>query len=369
MLDARLRKNLDLPLLALTYLLAAFGVVILYSVSRGDATPFHIKQMAWIALGTVGLIAAALVDYHRYARFVGLLYLLNLVLLALVILPRIGQEANGAARWIRIGGFPFQPSEFAKLAVILTLAVFLSRRHETIRQGKTLLLSFLYVALPVALIFKQPDLGTALVILAIWFGMTYMAGARMRHLALFVLAGILIGTGMWHSGRFIKDYQKNRLLAFIHPDADPKETGYHVVQARIAIGSGGVWGKGLLHSTQVRGGYIPERQTDFIFTDIGEELGFVGAVTLCLLYVALLLRAGRILLLAEEDLLGRLIGAGIIAMLAFHILVNIGMNIGLMPVAGVPLPLVSAGGSNMIVTLICIGLLQSIAFHRHSFLF
>ena len=369
MLDARFRKNLDLPLLALTYLLAAFGVVILYSVSRGAPTPFHIKQMVWILLGTAGLIVAALSDYHRYTRFVGLLYLLNLILLTLVILPRIGQEANGAARWIRIGGFPFQPSEFAKLAVILTLAVFLSRRRQTIRQGKTLLLSFLYVALPVALIFKQPDLGTAMVVVAIWFGMTYMAGARLRHLALFVLAGILIGAGMWHSGRLIKDYQKNRLIAFVHPDADPKESGYHVVQARIAIGSGGMWGKGLLRSTQVRGGYIPERQTDFVFTDIGEELGFVGAGMLCLLYVALLLRAGRILLLAEEDLLGRLIGAGVITMLAFHILVNIGMNIGLMPVAGVPLPLISAGGSNMILTFTSIGLLQSISCHRHQLLF
>ncbi len=369
MLEARLRKNLDLLLLALTYLLAAFGVVILYSVSRGGPTPFHVRQMAWIALGTAGLIGAALSDYHAYARFVGFLYALNLLLLTLVILPHIGQEANGAARWIRVGGFPFQPSEFAKLAVILTLAVFLARRRQTIRQSKTLLCSFLYVALPVVLIFKQPDLGTAMVIVAIWFGMTYMAGARLRHLAAFALAGLLLGIGMWHSGRILKDYQKNRLIAFIHPDADPKETGYHVIQARIAIGSGGVWGKGLLRSTQVRGGYIPERQTDFVFTDIGEELGFVGAGTLCLLYMALLLRAGRILMLAEEDLLGQLIGAGILTMLAFHVLVNIGMNVGLMPVAGVPLPLISAGGSNMVVTLASIGLLQSIALHRHPLLF
>lgn len=369
MLDTRLRRDLDLPLLALTYLLAALGVLVIYSATRGEPTPFHLKQIVWIVLGTGGLTAAAVVDYHLCARFARHLYLLNLALLALVILPRVGHATNGAARWIKIGGFPFQPSEFAKLFVILTLAVFLSRRKEAIREGKTLLLSFLYVVVPALLIFKQPDLGTALVVLAIWFGMVYIAGARLRHLAAFLLAGVLLFAGVWHSGKFIKDYQKNRLIAFLNPDADPRETGYHVVQARIAIGSGGMWGKGLLRSTQVRGGYIPERQTDFIFTDVGEEFGFVGAVTLTLLFAFLLLRGTLIIAAAAEDLLGKLIATGIVTMLAFHVIVNIGMNIGIMPVAGVPLPLISAGGSNMILTLTCIGLLQSIALHRHQLRF
>ncbi len=368
MLDTRHNRNWEWPLLGLTYLLAAIGVLVILSATRGDPTAFHKKQIVWIALGSVGLIAASLLDYHLYARFAGQIYLLNLFLLALVLMPRFHNRVNGAARWIKIAGFPFQPSEFAKLFIIIALAVFLTRRHETIRQGKTLLQSLLYVALPIGLIFKQPDLGTALVLLAIWFAMTFMAGAQVKHLAVFLVLGVLFGAGLWHSGK-IKDYQKNRLIAFINPDADPKETGYHVLQARIAIGSGGMWGKGYQRSTQVRGGYIPEKQTDFIFTDVGEELGFAGAVTIVGLYGLLLLRGAAIIAASDEDITGKMIATGVVAMFAFHIIVNIGMNIGIMPVAGVPLPLISAGGSNVILTLISVGLLQSVARHRRQLLF
>ncbi|HZO92078.1 MAG TPA: rod shape-determining protein RodA [Chthonomonadaceae bacterium] len=368
MLSARLRKNLDVPLLALTYLIAALGVIVIFSATRGDPTPFYKKQILWMAVGTVGLAAAAFIDYHHYARFSRHLYALNLLLLALVSSGKLSHAAKGAARWINIGGFQLQPSEFAKLFLIITLAVFLAKRHESIKQGKTLLLSFLYIAVPVALIFKQPDLGTALVILAIWFGMIYMAGARILHLIAILLAGVLLFTGLWYSGK-LKDYQKNRLISFVNPEADPKETGYHVLQARIAIGSGGMWGKGLGHSTQVRGGYVPEKQTDFIFTDVGEELGFVGSVTVTLLYAALLLRGVFIIAAADEDILGKLMATGVVTMFAFHVIVNIGMNIGIMPVAGVPLLFFSYGGSNMIVALASIGLLQSIAMHRHQLLF
>ncbi|HZP84911.1 MAG TPA: rod shape-determining protein RodA [Chthonomonadaceae bacterium] len=368
MIEARLRKNLDWPLLFLTFLIAGMGVLIIFSATRGDPTPFYTKQIVWIVLGTGLLAAAAFVDYHLYARFARQIYLLNLLLLALVDLGHLSHSAKGAARWINLGGFQFQPSEFAKLFVILTLAVFLTRRQETIREGKTLLLSFLYIALPVALIFKQPDLGTALVVLAIWFGMVYMAGARIAHLAAFLVVGVLLFVGMWHT-HLIKDYQKNRLIAFIHPEADPKETGYHVLQARIAIGSGGMWGKGFGRSTQVRGGYIPERQTDFIFTDVGEELGFVGSVLVTLLYAGFLLRGVLIIAASDEDVLGKLIATGIVTLFAFHVLLNIGMNIGIMPVAGVPLPFFSYGGSNMLVALACVGVLQSVSLHRHQLLF
>src|SRR5579884_3265668 len=357
MLSARLRKNLDVPLLALTYLIAALGVIVIFSATRGDPTPFYKKQILWMAVGTVGLAAAAFIDYHHYARFSRHLYALNLLLLALVSSGKLSHAAKGAARWINIGGFQLQPSEFAKLFLIITLAVFLAKRHESIKQGKTLLLSFLYIAVPVALIFKQPDLGTALVILAIWFGMIYMAGARILHLIAILLAGVLLFTGLWYSGK-LKDYQKNRLISFVNPEADPKETGYHVYQARIAIGSGGMWGKGLLHSTQVRGGYIPEKQSDFIFTDVGEELGFVGSLAVLALYGGLIWRGARVVAQTSEDPLGRFVAAGIVTMLAFHVIVNIGMNVGILPVAGVPLPLFSAGNSNVLVTMACVGLLQ-----------
>jgi rod shape determining protein RodA len=366
MIDVRTRKNIDLPLLLLTYTLAVFGVVILFSAAHGDPIAYHQKQLIRIVIGTVGLIAAALIDYHHYMRFSRHLYVANLVLLLLVL--KVGTEAKGASRWISIAGFPFQPSEFAKLFVIITLAVFLSKNQETIGTLKTLLLSLLHILIPMVLIFKQPDLATSLVLLAIWLGMVFIAGAKVKHLIGLAVVGVLLAVGMWHSGK-LKDYQKARLIIFINPDADPKETGYHVRQAKIAIGSGGMWGKGLLHGTQVQGGFVPEKHTDFIFTNLSEELGFVGSVTVTVLYALLLLRGLFLVASVEDDAFGKLIATGIISMLAFHVLVNIGMNIGVLPVAGVPLLLLSYGGSNIVLTLVCIGVLQSITLHRRQLRF
>lgn len=368
MLDLRLRKNLDWPLFALTYTLALLGILVIFSATHSDATSFYRKQIISLVIGTAGLIAMTVFDYHHVVRFTRHLYLLNLGLLLLVELPLLGHAAKGGARWVKLAGFQFQPSELAKLLVILTLAVFLSRAQESIRQPRVLLLSFLYVAIPAALIFHQPDLGTSLVIVAIWFGMVFIAGARKRHLLFFLLAGVLLFVGYWHSGK-MKQYQKNRLISYMYPEADPKETGYHILQARIAIGSGQMWGKGLFNSTQVRGGYIPEKQTDFIFTDIGEELGFVGSVAVLLLYAGFLGRGVLITAAASEDTLGKLIATGILTMFAFHIVVNICMNIGLMPVVGVPLVLISYGGTSLVVALLSIGVLQSISRHRHQLLF
>ena len=365
-LDSRLRRNLDWPLFALTYIIAIFGVVILFSLTRFDPSVNYRKQILWLAIGTAGMIGATAVDYHVYARFAKQFYIANIVLLLIVM--RFAPHVKGAARWIRVAGFQFQPSEFAKLAVILTLTVFLAKRRETIGEWRTLLASFGYIAVPAALIFKQPDLGTALVVLAIWGGMVFVAGAKLKHMAVFAVIGLTLFVGLWHFG-VLKEFQKERIRVVLGQNADAKGTGYHVYQARIAIGSGGMWGKGLLRSTQVRGGYIPEKDTDFIFTSVGEQLGFVGSVALTGLYAILLLRGTQIIAAADEDYFGKLIATGVTTMLAFHVIVNIGMNIGVMPVAGVPLPLVSAGGSNMILTLVCIGLLQSVLRHRHQLLF
>ncbi len=371
MLNPQLRKNMDWLLLLLAYLLAGIGVVMIFSATRGDAAAFHRKQVIWIALGTLGLALTSTLDYHLYARFARHIYGFNLLLLLLVKLK--GSTTNGAARWIKIGAFQLQPSEFAKLFIILTLGVWLAQRKDEIKDIKTLGLSFLYISVPTYLILKQPDLGTALVVISIWFGMTYMAGARLKHLAGFALAGVALFSLMLWTGK-INKYQGDRLTTFWaqftgNEDAGAKKEGYHVVQARIAIGSGGLWGKGYLRSTQVRGGYVPEKQTDFIFTTVGEEWGFVGALSLTALYGLLLWRGTQIIAAADEDILGKLIATGVVTMLTFHIVVNIGMNIGIVPVAGVPLPLVSSGGSNMLLTLAGIGLLQSVLRHRHQLLF
>jgi rod shape determining protein RodA len=367
--DARLRKRLDLPLLILTYLIATIGVLIVYSASYGQTGGFHRKQLLWIAAGTAGMILAIWTDFHFYSRFAKPLYLLNLLVLAIVAVANLHSAKNGAVRWIGIGAFQFQPSEFAKLAIILTLATFLKKNLNTIKKPLTLVSSLVLIAVPAALIIKQPDLGTGLVIFAIWFAMVFVAGADLKHLAALFGIGAILFTGLWITGIWPKPFQRQRLLIFLGLREDPKRTGYHVTQARIAIGSGGIFGKGFLKSTQVQGGWIPERQTDFIFSDIGEEFGFVGCLAIVGLYALLIWRGVRIIIRADEDSEGKLVAAGVVAMLAFHVIENIGMNVGVMPVAGVPLVLISYGGSSMIVTLFAIGLLESVALHRHQLTF
>lgn len=367
--DMRLRKRLDLPLLVLTYLIAAIGVMIIFSASYGQQGAFHKKQILWIAAGTVALVTAIGIDFHFYSRFTRHLYLLNLFALGLVGLTHFHSARNGAARWIGIGGFQYQPSEFAKVIIILALATFLKKNLNTIKRPLTLLASFVLIGVPAALIIKQPDLGTGLVLFAIWFAMVFVAGAELKHLLALIGTGVVLFSALWYTGIWPKPFQRQRLLIFLGLREDPRKTGYHVTQARIAIGSGGIFGKGYLKSTQVQGGWVPERQTDFIFSDIGEEFGFLGCITVLCLYGVLIWRGVRIIISSDEDPAGKLIATGVVAMLAFHVVENIGMNVGVMPVAGVPLVLISYGGSSMIVTLLSIGLLESVALHRHQLTF
>ncbi len=367
--DPRFRKRLELPLLILTYLIAAIGVMIVFSASYGQQGGFHKKQIIWIAIGTVGLIAAVWIDFHNYGRFAKHLYIVNLLALAIVGFTHFHSAKNGAARWIGIGPFQYQPSEFAKIIVILSLATFLKKNIATIKKPLTLVTSLALVAVPAWLVIKQPDLGTGLVLFAIWSGMVFVAGAELKHLLALLGAGAVMFSLLWYTGIWPKPFQRQRLLIFLGLREDPKKTGYHVTQARIAIGSGGIFGKGYLKSTQVQGGWVPERQTDFIFSDIGEELGFVGCLVIIGLYSALIWRGVRIIVRSDEDLAGKLTASGVVAMLAFHVIENIGMNVGVMPVAGVPLVLISYGGSSMIVTLFSIGLLESVALHRHQLTF
>ncbi len=368
MLENRLNRNVDWLFVGLTYMLAAFGVVMIISATRGDVSLYHKKQIINIIMGSAALAVFLLLDYHHLARLAKQIYALNIGMLLLVFLPIFRHASNGAGRWIRIGGFLFQPSEFAKLFTIITLAVFLADRRETIKEPGTVYASLFYIGIPAVLILKQPDLGTSLVIFAIWFAMLFIAGARMKQLLGLVAAGALLAIVLWNSG-VMKDYQKLRIRTWMSQDSDKGDAGYHVHQARIAIGSGGMWGKGLFHSTQVRGGFIPEKQTDFIFTSIGEELGFVGAITLITIYAFWLFRGIMIIASSDEDYLGKLMSTGIVAMFGFHIIINVGMNIGMVPVVGVPLILISYGGSSMITTLAAVGLLQSISRYRHQLLF
>ncbi len=365
--DEKLRKKIDYTLLIVTLALCVFGEIILYTVTRGDKHASYHNQLIWMVIGAVGLVLATKIDYHIFLPLAKPLYVLNLLLLASVLV--LSHRTNGSARWIKLGPLEFQPSESAKLIIILFLASYLVHHRQTIHTLGKLLQSLVLVIIPTLFIFKQPDLGTALVVMVIWAGMVYMAGAKSAYLISLFAGGLILFVLLWNVGNIIKPYQKQRIEVLLGHNKDDRTANYQVNQASLAIGSGEMWGKGLMHGRQVRGGYIPEKQTDFIFTAVAEQTGFTGCLFLLLLYFVLILRISTTITAAGDDIFGRLIATGILTMIAFHIAVNVGMNIGILPVAGVPLPFISAGGSNLLVTLFCIGILQSIRVNRHELIF
>lgn len=365
MLDVRLRKNMDLVLLGLTALTLVIGLIALFSATRDGNVRGFTKQCGAMAVGLIAMAALAWVNPSRLARLARIAYVCNLLLL--LVVWRYGAEAKGATRWISIMGVQFQPSELAKLVMIICLGAHLAARQGSLREPGALFGSLAYVGLPTFLIFKQPDLGTALVLVAVWFGMTFVGGARRTHLLFVLLAASLMFGAMWRLN-ILHDYQKHRLTAFLDPEVDPKDAGYHVRQARIAVGSGQVWGKGYRRGTQVRGKFIPEKHTDFIYTIVGEEGGFVASVLLVVVYGGILLRGLSIVAQADE-FFSRTVAAGVLSMLAFHVIVNVGMVIGILPVAGVPLPFVSYGGTALVQNMASIGLLVGIGMRRHRLSF
>ena len=352
----RWARDVDWVLVGTTCALVVYGVVILVSATHGaaDAAAFLRARVLHLGLGIAALVAMSTIDYRRLASPWPVLYVGTLLLLASVLV--VGESRLGAQRWIVLGPFGgFQPSEAAKLAIVLTLA-----RHldpvKTVRRLRELAPYVLHVAVPMLLIVRQPDLGTALVLGAILLAMLYVAGARLRVLGGLAAAAMAIAPLAWH---VLHDYQRRRLVAFLDPSADPLGAGYALIQSRIAVGSGQLFGKGLFAGTQNLLRFIPEQHTDFIFTVVGEELGLLGATVLLALYLIWLWRALEIAA-AARDRLGALIATGIATMMAFHVVINIGMTIGLMPVTGIPLPLMSHGGSSLLTTLAAVGLLLSI---------
>lgn len=371
-------KNLDLPLLVTALLIVLFGLVAISSATHATAAqgedPFGFvkKQVLWIILGLVVLWAVQSFDYRDLSRYTVWLYGFNLLMLAGVLL--VGSTRLGAQRWFALGPFMLQPSEFSKVIVIVTLATLLAKREGQLGRLRDLVLPMAFTAVPVLLILKQPDLGTALVLTAILLGMLYMAGARPSHLVGLVLTGLVVIGGMLGAhvryGTWIplKEYQVTRLLIFLDPWQDWQGAGYHVIQSQIAIGSGGPWGRGLFNGSQNQLNFLPEQHTDFIFSVVGEELGFVGALVLLILYFILLYRGIRIAAQAR-DTMGMLVATGVVSMLTFHILVNIGMTVGIMPVTGVPLPLFSYGGSAMLTNMAALGLLLNVYRRQQRIIF
>lgn len=365
---ARNKTGVDLPLLLAVLAIAAGGVLAIRSVVSGDpgGALFVRKQILGIAIGLGAMALFALNDYKMMLpRISRPLSAVNAGLLLIVL--KLGHSANGAQRWIPLGPLQFQPSELAKLAVIIALGVYLARRKSQMTRPRTLAGSLGVIVLPFILIFLQPDLGTGLAIITIWLGMTFVAGARLRQIGVVVLIGLLGFSALWATGR-IKDYQKQRLTSFINPAADPRDTGYHLRQSQIAIGAGQLTGQGYGHGLQANGHFIPEQHTDFIFTVVGEEGGFVGAVLLIVLYLFALLRSVWVMGQTREYF-GRLLIAGVVSLLAFHVIVNIGMTIGVMPVTGVPLPFFSYGLSALLMDMSAIGIVLSVARRNEDMMF
>lgn len=375
-LDRRMLRQLDWVLVAVVVGLLAYGLLAIYSATHnlseaaGDPLRFVKRQAVW---GLAGLLAGALslgVDYREWARFSRLLYLGTLLLLgaALALAPSIA----GAERWLVLGPVRLQPSEFAKLAIILVLARHLSERDD-VNAWRGVLAPLAMLVPPVALIVLQPDLGTALIFAGIFLGMLYVAGARFWHLALLVtlgLSGMVAAIVLSYLGivPILKEYQVQRLIVFLDPYAYQHAAGWNVIQSMIAIGSGQFFGKGLFGGSQTQLNFLPARHTDFIFSVIGEEFGFLGAVGLMALYFLLAWRLVHIIARAK-DRFGALLVAGCVSMLGFHLLINLGMAVGLMPVTGLPLPFISYGGSSLVTNLLAMALSLNVGMRRKKIRF
>lgn len=347
--------------------LVVIGTLLVWSATSarddltgGDPTAYLRKQVVNVAIGVVLMLVVMAAD-HRWVRMVApAVYLASIAGLVLVL--AMGTVVNGSKSWLMVGGMSIQPSEFAKLAVVIGMALVLAERAAgqwRARVGLTDVVLMLVVAgVPAVLILLQPDLGTMLVLSATVFGVLAVSGAPRRWLAL-LAAGAVTAAGAAVSAGVLKEYQVHRFLAFTDPDLDPRGAGYNVEQARIAIGNGGTFGQGLFDGSQTRAGFVPEQHTDFIFTVAGEELGLVGAGVLIALLGIVLWRALRIAS-RTDDVFGRVAAAGIACWFGFQAFQNIGMCLGIMPVTGVPLPFVSYGGSSMFAGMLAVGLLQNI---------
>lgn len=367
-------RDLDIPLIAVTLALVAFGLVAVYSatyaLSPGDPFRFVRRQLMW---GVAGCVAAGILlffDYRQWARIARLIYLGTLLSLAAVLF--LAPSIQGANRWIVIGPVQLQPSEFAKLAIIVTLARFLSTR-ERFDRPVDLIGPLVHVGLPMGLIMLQPDLGTALIFIGILFGMLFVAGVPVRYLVAMIVAGVLLFVGAAYASSqgwltIFKDYQLRRLLVFLDPYSDRTGAGWNVIQSMIAIGSGGFFGKGLFSGSQTQLSFLPARHTDFIFSVIGEETGFLGAFLLLGLYFLFLWRGVRLAHHAK-DMFGVLIITGVVSMIFCHVLINVGMTLGVMPVTGLPLPFASVGGTSLITNLLGVSMILNVHMRRHKIRF
>lgn len=356
-------RKVDWMLSLLILMLAGVGIVALYSANRSasNETPYYLRQLAFIPVGIMLALVIACVDYRFLVSLAPFFYVVLVGLLIAVML--VGDEAKGAQRWLVIGPLRFQPSEQSKLALIFMLAWYFSLIGRRIERLHYFLLTFVITAIPCYLILKQPNLGTAATLVPITFAMLYMAGCRRAHLVGLIVLGASAAPILW---KFMTAYQRLRVTTILDPASDAKGAGYHTLQSMITVGSGGLSGKGFMEGTQTYLSYLPEHHTDFIFSLLAEEWGFLGSVTVVLLFLVLFLRSLRV---AEtsQDMAGSLLAVGIVTLLAFHVFVNIAITVGIAPVTGIPLPFLSWGRSFYLTTMMCMGVLLSVNTRRGFF--
>jgi rod shape determining protein RodA len=363
--DRRLAMNFDWGTLALALAIVSLSIVLLYSATSErleGPSGMHLKQLVWAVIGLVSMFAVLCIDYQTLCRHAYVLY--GVLLVSLVIVLLFGRVVNGSQRWLVLGPWHVQTSELAKPVLILVLARYFTEHTPAGTASLTfrnLLLPVLLVGLPFVLIVKQPNLSTAMVLVVLLCVIVLMIGLRRTTLITLLLLGVGILPVAWTL--VLKDYQRERLVTLLNPQPDLLGAGYHSWQSKIAIGSGGLWGKGLLAGTQSRLSFLPERHTDFIFAVLAEEVGFVGVVLLLCLFGCLLVH-GFSIAYRSRDRLGALVATGVVTTLAVQIFLNIGMTIGLVPIIGLPLPLMSYGGSSLVMTFLCLGLLMNVRMRR-----
>jgi rod shape determining protein RodA len=361
----------DYLLLLTLLMLLAYGLVLVYSASFPIKdtseivfSTFAKKQLVFAVAGLALMVAIASADYRILRAAAYPIYLGALSLLVVVLVAGHGQSEYGSQRWIDLGFFPLQPSELAKPALILALARYFSDHQQNVRAFRHFLGSALLTAPVVGLVYLQPDLGTSLSFVAIWFLMSVAAGIHFGYLGLTLIGALAAIPVVWS---LLKDYMRDRITIFLHPESDPWGEGYNIIQAQISIGAGGMFGAGLLAGTQSQGHFLRIQHSDFIFSVLAEEMGFIGALVLFGLFFVLLMRllraAGQ-----TRDFFGRMAATGIAMMLLFAIAVNVAANVRLLPVTGIPLPFISYGGSSLLTNLMCIGIVQSILMRRKRFL-
>jgi rod shape determining protein RodA len=361
-LDRRMLGNIDWRIVGTMLALIGVGILTIWSANLGSPTPprqtLYLRQAVYAALGLVVLLTVAFINYRTVARFAYPIF--GVVLVLLIVVSVAGEVGRGAQRWLRIGTWTLQPSEFMKLALIVFLARYFEDNKDRLGHPRLLVIPAVVALPPMFLVLRQPDLGTAVLLGMLTVSVLLLVGLRVKHLVFLAAATAAMAPLLWS---FLKDYQRRRVLVFLYPELDPSGAGYHIAQSKIAVGSGELLGKGVTAASQSQLHFLPASYTDFILAVLAEQWGFIGCLVILFLYYVLITRGLEI---AQEakDIFGALLTFGVMTMITVQVVVNVGMVVGMMPVVGIPLPLLSYGGSSLVVTCIGIGLVMSVRMRR-----